>query len=44
MVSAYGQIHEIWKSDPRVGSLRTAAFLSALNKIATSYAELGIFP
>ena len=44
MVSAYSQIHEIWKSDPRVGSLRTAAFLSALNKIATSYAELGIFP
>jgi glutamate dehydrogenase (NAD(P)+) len=44
MVTAYQQIHEIWKSDKRIKTLRTAAFISALNKIATSYAELGIFP
>ncbi len=44
MVSAYHQIHEIWKTDKRVKTLRTAAFINALNKIATSYAELGIFP
>ena len=44
MVTAYHQIHEIWKSDRRIKTLRTAAFVSALNKIATSYAELGIFP
>ena len=25
-------------------SLRTAAFISAINKIAICYAELGIFP
>ncbi len=44
MVTAYHQIHEIWKMDPRIKTLRTAAFVSALNKVATSYAELGVFP
>jgi len=44
MAVAYQQIREIWKADPRIQGLRTAAFISAINKIATSYAELGIFP
>ena len=44
MAVAYDQIHETWKSDPRVPGLRTAAFLGAINKIATCYGELGIFP
>jgi glutamate dehydrogenase (NAD(P)+) len=44
MAVAYHQIHEIWKTDSRIPGLRTAAFISAINKIATSYAELGIFP
>ena len=44
MVTAYHQIHEVWKTDPRIKTLRTSAFVSALNKIATSYAELGVFP
>lgn len=44
MVVAYHQIHEIWKADSKIPGLRTAAFISAINKIATSYAELGIFP
>jgi glutamate dehydrogenase (NAD(P)+) len=44
MIGAYRQIHDIWKRDPRVGDLRTAAFLNAVNKIAVSYLELGIFP
>lgn len=44
MAVAYNQIREIWKSDSRVPSLRTAAFIGAINKIATCYAELGIFP
>ena len=31
---------------PRIGlaDLRTAAFLNALSKVATTYLELGIFP
>ena len=44
MISAYHQIHEIWKADGRVPDLRTAAFLSAVRKVATSYLELGVFP
>ncbi len=44
MVNAYQQIHEIWKSDPKVKTLRTAAFISAIDKIALAYMELGIFP
>jgi len=44
MAIAYNQIREIWKSDSRIPSLRTAAFISAINKIASCYAELGIFP
>lgn len=41
---AYQQISEIRKRDPRIPGLRTAAFIGAINKIATCYAELGIFP
>jgi glutamate dehydrogenase (NAD(P)+) len=44
MAVAYHQIHEIWRADSKIPGLRTAAFISAINKIATSYAELGIFP
>ena len=44
MAVAYQQIREIWKSNPDARTLRAAAFVSAINKIATSYAELGIFP
>lgn len=44
MVNAYQQIHEIWKFDRKVKTLRTAAFISAIDKIAVAYMELGIFP
>ncbi len=44
MAVAYNQIREVWKSDSRIPDLRTAAFIAAINKIATSYSELGIFP
>ena len=44
MIGAYHQIRELWKGNPRCPGLRTAAFLNALNKVATSYMELGIFP
>jgi glutamate dehydrogenase (NAD(P)+) len=44
MAVAYNQVREIWKSDAAIPGLRTAAFISAINKIATCYAELGIFP
>ena len=44
MIDAYQQIRELLRRDSRITDLRTAAFLSALNKVATSYLELGIFP
>lgn len=44
MMSAYNEIREIKMNDSKVDSLRTAAFISAINKIAISYANLGIFP
>jgi glutamate dehydrogenase (NAD(P)+) len=44
MIVAYDRIREIWKKDPKIPTLRTAAFISAINKIATCYFELGIFP
>jgi len=44
MITAYHQILEIRKRDDRIKDLRTAAFLNALRKVATTYLELGIFP
>jgi glutamate dehydrogenase (NAD(P)+) len=44
MAVAYNQVREVWKSDPKIPGLRTAAFIGAINKIATCYAELGVFP
>ena len=44
MVSATREIMEIWKSNPSIPDMRTAAYVSAINKVAISYVELGIFP
>ncbi len=44
MINAYCQIRDILKEDPRIETLRSAAFINAINKIVTCYAELGIFP
>jgi glutamate dehydrogenase (NAD(P)+) len=44
MVVAYHRLRDIWKSDSRVPDMRTAAFFDAIEKVARSYAELGIFP
>jgi glutamate dehydrogenase (NAD(P)+) len=44
MIHAYNEIRDIWKSKKRVNDLRTAAFVSAINKISSDYMTLGIFP
>src|SRR5437867_3830398 len=44
MITAYRQIHEQRMRDSRIRDLRTAAFLTALHKVAATYLELGIFP
>lgn len=44
MITATREIMDLWKSNPGIPDMRTAAYVSAINKVATSYAELGIFP
>lgn len=44
MITATREIMQIWLSSPEIPDMRTAAYVSAINKVATSYAELGIFP
>ena len=44
MISATREIIEVWKNNPEIPDMRTAAYVSAINKVAISYSELGIFP
>ena len=44
MISATREMMDIWQSNPAIPDMRTAAYVYAINKVATSYAELGIFP
>jgi glutamate dehydrogenase (NAD(P)+) len=44
MITATKEIMEEWKKNPQIPDMRTAAYVVAINKVATSYAELGIFP
>jgi len=44
MIIAYKQIRDIKKRRKKLKTLREAAFLSALNKIASDYLQLGVFP
>jgi glutamate dehydrogenase (NAD(P)+) len=44
MINATHEIMNCWKSNPEIPDMRTAAYVVAINKVATSYAELGIFP
>ncbi|HMU47129.1 MAG TPA: Glu/Leu/Phe/Val dehydrogenase [Chitinophagaceae bacterium] len=44
MISATHEIMNVWKENPDIPDMRTAAYVVAINKVATSYTELGIFP
>jgi glutamate dehydrogenase (NAD(P)+) len=44
MVNAYHEIRNTWRRKPKVEDLRTAAFINALDKIASDYLSMGIFP
>lgn len=44
MITATREIIEEWKRNPQIPDMRTAAYVVAINKVGTSYAELGIFP
>lgn len=44
MITATKEIVDVWKNNSDIPDMRTAAYVVAINKVATSYAELGIFP
>jgi glutamate dehydrogenase (NAD(P)+) len=44
MINATREIMETWQENPAIPDMRTAAYVVAINKVATAYAELGIFP
>jgi glutamate dehydrogenase (NAD(P)+) len=44
MITAWQQVRDVWMKHGRKTDIRTAAFISAINKVAVSYQDLGIFP
>ncbi len=44
MIGAYQEIRDIWMRSKRIEDMRTAAFVSSINKVGRAYMELGIFP
>ncbi|WP_346238489.1 Glu/Leu/Phe/Val family dehydrogenase [Niabella insulamsoli] len=44
MITATREIMAEWKANDHIPDMRTAAYVVAINKVATTYAELGIFP
>src|SRR5450432_850169 len=44
MITATREIMDSWKANPAVPDMRTAAYVVAINKVETSYAEVRIFP
>jgi glutamate dehydrogenase (NAD(P)+) len=44
MIFAYNEIREVKKRNPKIEDLRTAAFVSGINKLGVAYQSLGIFP
>jgi glutamate dehydrogenase (NAD(P)+) len=44
MITATREIMDEWRRNPQIPDMRTAAYVVAVNKVGTSYAELGIFP
>jgi glutamate dehydrogenase (NAD(P)+) len=44
MIEATHEIMNTWRANPEIPDMRTAAYVVAINKVGTSYAELGIFP
>ena len=44
MVTAFNGIREVWKKHRKIEDMRTAAFVTAINKVADAYVSMGIFP
>lgn len=44
MIAAHAAVRERWHATEGVADLRTAAFIEAIERIAVSYEQLGVFP
>ena len=44
MIDATREIMNTWEVNPAIPDMRTAAYVAAINKVAITYTELGIFP
>ncbi|MNE55171.1 hypothetical protein D3C80_1499950 [compost metagenome] len=44
MIHSYHEIRETLKNKPGIKTLRTAAFVGSIDKIAISYMNLGVWP
>jgi glutamate dehydrogenase (NAD(P)+) len=44
MIAATREIMDCWHKNKDIPDMRTAAYVVAIDKVGTSYAELGIFP
>ncbi len=44
MIRSYHEIRDVKVSTPKIGSLRIAAFVNAIDKVAVSYMNMGIWP
>ena len=44
MINSYENIRTILKRHKKMNSLRTAAYVDALDKIGVTYLKLGVFP
>jgi glutamate dehydrogenase (NAD(P)+) len=44
MIRSYHEIRETYRVNEKMDSMRTAALVAVINKIAVSYQNLGIWP
>ena len=44
MVGAFHQIRDTWKKYRKIEDMRTAAFVTSINKVADAYVSMGVFP
>lgn len=44
MIRSYHEIREVKMNNPKIHDLRTAAFVSSIDKVAVSYMNMGIWP
>lgn len=44
MINSVNEVMDCWKENPAIPDMRTAAYVVAINKVAITYTELGIFP